>query len=160
MATPRFRIRAARENDAYAIAQAHVEACRVAMPWLPVLHSFEDAVRFFGEFVIPNQTVLVAEIEEGVVGFITVEGAWVEHLYIGPAHQGIGIGDALLQKAKELRPDGLMLWTFEGNHHARSFYEKRGFVAVEFTDGSRNEERTPDVRYQWKPRDPGRDAQN
>ena len=44
-----------------------------------------------------------------------------------------------------------MLWTFEGNHRARRFYEQRGFVAVEFTDGSRNEERTPDVRYQWKP---------
>jgi hypothetical protein len=44
-----------------------------------------------------------------------------------------------------------MLWTFERNHRARSFYEKRGCVAIEFTDGSRNEERTPDVRYQWSP---------
>ena len=146
-----FRIRAARSDDALAITQAHVDARRVAMPWLPVVHSFEDAVRFFGEFVIPNQVVLVAELEEGVVGFIAIEGAWVEHLYVAPAHQGIGIGDALLQKAKELRPEGLMLWTFERNHRARAFYEKRGFVALEFTDGSRNEERTPDVRYQWRP---------
>jgi GNAT superfamily N-acetyltransferase len=99
----------------------------------------------------PNQIVLVAELEEGVVGFIATEGAWVEHLYVAPAHQGIGIGDALLQKAKELRPDGLMLWTFERNHRARTFYEQRGFVAIEFTDGSRNEKRTPDVRYQWNP---------
>jgi len=95
--------------------------------------------------------VMVAELEEGVAGFIAIEGAYIEHLYIAPAHQGIGIGDALLQRAKELRPDGLMLWTFERNHRARAFYEKRGFVAVEFTDGSRNEERTPDVRYHWNP---------
>jgi len=121
------------------------------MPWLPVIHTFEETVRFFGDFVIAHQTVLVAELEEGVVGFIAIEGEWVEHLYIAPAHQGIGIGDTLLQKAKEMRPDGLMLWTFERNHRARKFYERRGFVAVEFTDGSRNEERTPDVRYQWKP---------
>jgi ribosomal protein S18 acetylase RimI-like enzyme len=146
-----FQIRRGHEKDAHAIALAHVDARRVAMPWLPVIHTFADAVRFFGEFVLVNHHVLVAEAEEGVVGFIAVEGAWVEHLYVGPAHQGLGIGDALLQMAKELRPDGLMLWTFERNHYARSFYEKRGFVAIEFTDGSRNEERTPDVRYHWKP---------
>ncbi len=134
-----------------AIAQAHVDARRVAMPWLPLVHSFEETVRFFADFVIPNQTVLVAVLEEGVVGFIAIEGEWIEHLYISPAHQGIGIGQELLLRAKAMRPDGLMLWTFVGNDRARTFYEKRGFVAVEFTDGSRNEERTPDVRYQWNP---------
>ncbi len=144
-------MRPAREDDAFAIAQAHVDARRVAMPWLPVLHTFEETVRFFGDFVIPNQLVLVAEAAESVVGFIALEGEWVEHLYVAPAHQGIGVGHALLQQAKELCPDGLMLWTFEGNHRARTFYEKRGFIAIEFTDGSRNEERTPDVRYHWNP---------
>ena len=146
-----FEIRPARPDDAVAIAQAHVDARRVAMPWLPVVHSFEATVSFFGDFVIPNHVVLVAELEEGVIGFIAVEGEWVKHLYVAPGHQGTGIGDALLRRAKELRPEGLMLWTFEGNHRARAFYERRGFVAIEFTDGSRNEERTPDVRYQWVP---------
>ena len=116
-----FQIRAAREDDAVAIAQVHIDARRVAMPWLPVVHTYEETVRFFGDFVIANQTVLAAEVEEGVVGFIAIEGGWVEHLYIAPGHQGIGIGDALLKRAKELRPDGLMLWTFERNHRARSF---------------------------------------
>ena len=146
-----FRIRAARVEDATIISHVHIEARRVAMPWLPVMHTFEETVQFFGDFVIPNQVVLVAEAEEGVIAFIAVEGSFVDHLYVAPAHQGIGIGDALLARAKEMRPEGLMLWTFEGNDRARRFYEKRGFVAVEFTDGSRNEERTPDVRYRWKP---------
>ncbi len=47
MATP-FQIRAAREDDAVAIAQAHIDARREAMPWLPVIHTFEETVRFFG----------------------------------------------------------------------------------------------------------------
>ena len=64
------------------------------------------------------------KLEEGVVGFIAIEGEWVEHLYIAPAQQELGIGDTFLQKAKELRPEGLMLWTFEGNHRARRFYEQ------------------------------------
>jgi len=34
---------------------------------------------------------------------------------------------------------------------ARRFYEAHGATAVEFTDGEGNEEKTPDVRYEWKP---------
>src|SRR5579871_5938352 len=90
-----FQIRPAREDDAVAVAQAHIDARRVAMPWLPVVHTYEETVTYFGDFVIANQTVLVAEVEDGVVGFVAVEGGWVEHLYIAPAHQGIGLGDAL-----------------------------------------------------------------
>ena len=146
-----FKIRPAREDDAVAIAQIHIDARRVAMPWLPVIHTFEDTVQFFGDFVIANQIVRVAESEGAVAGFIAIEGAFVDHLYVAPAHQSVGIGGALLKFAKETRPEGLKLWTFERNSKARSFYEKRGFVAIEFTDGSRNEERTPDLLYQWNP---------
>ena len=46
--------------------------------------------------------------------------------------------------------DVLQLWTFQGNVKARAFYERRGFTAAEFTDGEGNEERLPDVRYEWR----------
>jgi hypothetical protein len=36
-----------------------------------------------------------------------------------------------------------------GNAPARRFYQSRGFVLVEQTDGSRNEEQEPDARYRW-----------
>ena len=42
------------------------------------------------------------------------------------------------------------LWTFQQSR-ARKFYEDRGFAAVEFTDGAGNEEKTPDVCYEWRP---------
>jgi hypothetical protein len=38
---------------------------------------------------------------------------------------------------------------FAANAPARAFYEKHGFVAVEATDGSRNEAGAPDIRYRW-----------
>ncbi len=44
------------------------------------------------------------------------------------------------------------LWTFQQNLRARAFYEARGFVLVQLTDGSDNEEKTPDALYAW----PGR----
>jgi hypothetical protein len=50
---------------------------------------------------------------------------------------------------KTLRPDGFQFWVFQQNERARRFYEAHGAAAVEFTDGSGNEEKTPDVRYRW-----------
>ena len=34
---------------------------------------------------------------------------------------------------------------------ALHFYEANGLELVELTDGSGNEERTPDARYEWSP---------
>ena len=50
--------------------------------------------------------------------------------------------------AKERRPRGLQMWTFQANGGARRFYERHGFVVMEATDGD-NEERAPDVRNEW-----------
>ena len=65
---------------------------------------------------------------------VAVGEGFVQQLYILPGYQGLGIGSTLLEKAIELSPDGLELWAFQQNERARGFYERRGFVAVEFTD--------------------------
>ena len=144
-------IRSARSDDAEAIANVHLDSRREAMPWLPVLHSREETIAYFAGHVLHNEEVFVAEMNKLVVGFIAMEGNYVAHLYIAPSYQGRGIGDKLLAMAKELRPSGLTLLTFQRNARARRFYEARGFVASEFTDGSRNEEREPDVLHAWLP---------
>jgi ribosomal protein S18 acetylase RimI-like enzyme len=78
----------------------------------------------------------------------------VEHLYVRPDLLRRGIGSALLQRAKERLPSGFRLWVFLENVPARRFYERNGVRLVEETDGSRNEERTPDALYEWGPTDP------
>ena len=50
---------------------------------------------------------------------------------------------------RSAQPEASSLWTFQVNARARRFYERNGFVAVEFTEGSGNQERQPDVRYEW-----------
>jgi hypothetical protein len=55
-----------------------------------------------------------------------------------------------MDQAKAQRPDGFELWTFLVNSGARRFYERHGFEAVEFGDGSHNEEGQPDVRLVWR----------
>jgi hypothetical protein len=41
------------------------------------------------------------------------------------------------------------LWTFQKNAAAIRFYLAHGFREVERTDGSRNEEREPDILLEW-----------
>lgn len=82
-------------------------------------------------------------------GFLALRGDWVDQLHVLPAHQRQGIGDALLRHAQALRPE-LWLWTFQRHPPARRFYERRGFVPVEETDGSRNEEGEPDALDRWQ----------
>jgi ribosomal protein S18 acetylase RimI-like enzyme len=73
------------------------------------------------------------------------------HLYLDVGWTGRGIGTRMLDRAKARRPDGFTLWTFQQNEGARRFYERHGLHVVELGDGSGNEERVPDIRYEWRP---------
>lgn len=121
----------------------------MAMPWLPQVHSPEQVQTYFVR-VLASQECWVAVIESQIVGFSVLNEGWLNHLYVMPESQGIGIGGRLLDNAKNLVSSELQLWTFQGNYYARAFYAKNGFVEVEVTDGARNEELTPDVHLVWR----------
>jgi chorismate mutase len=89
-----------------------------------------------------------------VVGYCHVVGDWLDALYVAPGRTRQGIGTALLDLVKSLRPDGFALWVFVSNEPARRFYRRHGLVDLERTDGSGNEERSPDLRMAWPGRDP------
>ena len=147
-----FRIRPAKPRDADAIAAVHRASMREAMPWLPDLHTPEEDRAWVAQVVLPHQEVWVAEASGQIVGVASLDADdMLTQLYILPAHQGTGVGSALLETAKAARPGGLRLYAFQRNTRARRFYERRGFVAIAFGDGSGNEEGEPDVLYAWKP---------
>lgn len=150
-----FRLRPAVPADADAIAEVHTRSMRTAMPWLPHPHSDEETRAWVREVVLPHQEVWVAEVAGRVVGVAALDAAMLNQLYILPGFQGQGIGDALFAQAQTLRPAGFTFYAFQRNTPARAFYERRGCVAIEFGDGSGNEEGEPDVLYRWEPRPPG-----
>src|SRR6188768_1633044 len=125
-----FHIRLARPEDVNAIAAVHRSSMRAAMPYLPDLHTPEEDRAWVADVVLPRQEVWIAEMAGSVVGVASLDGAMVTQLYILPEKQGLGVGSALLARAKERRPAGLELYAFQRNLRARGFYERRGFVAV------------------------------
>ena len=79
----------------------------------------------------------------------------MEHLYVRPELQGRGVGSALLDVAKA-SGGRLPPLVFQRNAGARRFYERHGLRLVELTNGAANEEREPDVLYEWRPLNPAR----
>jgi ribosomal protein S18 acetylase RimI-like enzyme len=121
-----------------------------SLAFLPRLHTDDEHRAFIANVVLRRQDVVVAEDGGGIVGFVAMaHGNFVEHLYVHPARHDQGIGSALLEEAKRRMPGGFRLWVFQENRRARQFYERHGFAVVELTDGSGNEEKTPDALYEW-----------
>lgn len=134
-------------DDMGEAAQVHRTAFDDRLPWLAGLHTPEEDRAYYRTQVFAQCDVWGA-LDSGVIGFIAFRRGWIDQFYVLPARQGQGIGEALLSIAKDASTD-LQLWTFQRNAPARRFYERRGFAAVEVSDGSRNEEREPDVLYRW-----------
>src|SRR4051794_35699562 len=102
------------------------------MAYLPVLHTHEEHLGFFGRAIRDHET-WVAEEDGRVVGFAVLSAEMLEHLYVDPDAQSRGHGGQLLARAKERRPDGFTLWVFQANTGARRFYERHGCRVVRLT---------------------------
>ena len=93
---------------------------------LPVAEEYSDPKILDGMYVY----------DDGFVkGLIHVSGDEIVELYVDHFFQGQGIGDALIEFAKENYP-ARYLWALEDNADAIRFYEAHGFHT---TDAKRHE---------------------
>ncbi|PZO01334.1 MAG: GNAT family N-acetyltransferase [Hyphomicrobiales bacterium] len=136
-------------SDAEAAARVHRASFDARLPWLAGLHTPDEDRAYFENVVFVECEVWGSFDGLSLIGFIAFREGQIDQLYVLPAYQGRGVGGELMAVAKA-RCSELHLWTFQCNDQARRFYEHRGFVVAEQTDGSRNEEREPDVRYVWR----------
>ncbi len=114
------------------------------------LHDFEDHLNFLKNVLVNENKVFLAIDDEAkkVVGILAIAETELKQLYIHTDYQGIGIGNRLLELAKELSGGKLQLFTFEVNKGAQAFYEKHGFKII--GRGFENEENLPDILYEWE----------
>ena len=138
-------LRPAIGSDVASIAKI-MRAALGSFDWMPVIHTPAQDLAFIRDIVLARQRVTVAEAGRDVVGFIAVSGEWVEQLYLDPAWTEQGIGSRLLVDATGSMPI-VKLHCFQANTDAQRFYQRHGFSAESFGDGTTNEEGLPDILY-------------
>ncbi len=159
-ARPVVRIRRPRAADfaadADATATMYLAARRAMLPGLRDPHTEAETRAWMRHTVFTRYSVRIAEADGEIIGFAARDGAWLMQLYVKPGWTGRRVGSTLLElilaDAAAATPV-LRLHTFARNAGARRFYERHGFTAVAFGDGTGNEEGEPDVRYERKTRE-------
>jgi len=139
-----MRIREARLEDAAGLAMVHVTSWQEAYRGL-IDQAFLDSLDVFGRTETWDRMlrqhrarVLVAEGDEGVIGFCSVgqsgDEGWGEvfSIYLSPDHWGRGVGRRLLssgeQALSEAGEERGLLWVLDTNRRARAFYERQGWA--------------------------------
>ncbi|MGW0874298.1 N-acetyltransferase family protein [Streptomyces sp. NPDC002740] len=151
MSSDEVLLRRACAADARAAADVWLRSHAAALPTVRCAHDEPDVRDWFAHVLVPQYETWVAVTGNSVVGLLVLKGEEVKQLYLEPQWRGRGLGDRFMSLAKQQQPDGLSLWTFQVNGAARRFYRRHGFTEAERTDGQRNDEREPDVRYVWQP---------
>ncbi|MEJ2795716.1 GNAT family N-acetyltransferase [Iodobacter sp. LRB] len=138
-------------SDSHSIASLYLASRKAYLSYAPLAHSDEAIYSWAADVLIKTNRIIAASKDGLIYGFIATasdEGRhWINHLYIHPLHTGSGTGSALLEYALTQIPRPVYLYTFQANTGARRFYERHGFIALEFSDGTGNEEGCPDVLY-------------
>lgn len=145
--------RPATQSDAEAITQVYLSSRKEFVSFAPVAHSDEAVYQWIRDILIPSNQVTVVEQNNKIIGMMalsTAEGTgWIDQLYLYPDVVGRGIGKKLMERAKAELGSPIRLYTFQENQGATRFYEQHGFKAIQYGDGSGNEEKCPDILYEW-----------
>lgn len=145
-------IRRMEPGEEIAVADVWHRAGLAEYRYLPTWQAFSriEARRVFQDVIVPRCEIWVAVEDDVVVGYLALDGSYLDRLYVDPAQQRRGWGRALLTHAMCSRPSGLELHTHQANQRARAFYERHGFKIVRF-GVSAPPESAPDVQYRWRP---------
>ena len=164
-----MRIRPAAGDDAAAIAAVQVRSWRAAyrgllpqeeLDALDIDRGAEKWTRILAASQWPRSGTLVAEGEDGVVGFAALSPTRDDDadpavvgelaaLYSLEQVWGTGVGRSLMTAAQAAFTEAGYtrsgLWVLENNTRARRFYEAAGWSP----DGAVRQEGVAEVRYTW-----------
>jgi len=79
--------------------------------------------------LVPKATIVVAEREGALVGFVTIDGdGYLDQLVVAPELWGSCAARLLVDEAKGISTGGVTLRVNADNARAIRFYERNGFV--------------------------------
>lgn len=147
-------LRTATLEDANAIANVYLASRKELVSFAPLIHTDDSIKQWVREVLLVNEQVIVAEKCGAIIGMMSLTSdkgiGRIKQLYVLPSAVGHGIGTSMISMAKSILGSPIQLYTFQENIGTRRFYERHGFRAIEFDDGSGNEENCPAVLYEWK----------
>ncbi len=125
--------------------------------WTRALHHIQHPRPFtewrtrFREEIASAFAVWVAGVDDAIAGFMAIDAGrgYIDQIFVDPDLPRMGVGVALMTKAKALAPSGLALYTLRENVAARAFHERHGFVAG--PEGINRVNGRPNVEYRWLP---------
>jgi len=129
-------IRPARPDESETLLRIQREAAVAAFAHIfpPDLYPFPDEgvqAQWLDALADPEIEVYVLELDGEPAGSVAVGYGFLRNLYVLPERQGAGLGESLhghaLDRLRALGFKQAKLWTLEGNHGARRFYERRGW---------------------------------
>lgn len=141
-------VRRAAKKDARTVAEFAIKLFAQHRAYDPrrfaEVASIEGAEIFYaGQTEAENSAVLIAEIENKIIGFAYVQyeklnyanllenAAWLHDIYIDESARGQSAGKLLIEKAvetaKKSGADKLMLSVAAKNKYAQIFFEQQGF---------------------------------
>ena len=120
--------------------------------WLPRTTDRKSIEAMFVPALLDRRIIFVAENDGAIAGYLSMdeEAGFIHALYLRPHAQGKGLGKALLDAAKDARPNGFELTVFEPNVDALRFYIREGLVEVPEGRNDDTEEGVPTLLMRWQ----------
>ena len=147
-------LRNATIEDTNAIANVYLRSRKELVAFAPLIHTDESIHQWIRNKLLLEEQVIVAEEEGIIVGMMSLKKTndgigRITQLYMHPDEVGHGVGTLMLTKAKSILGPPIHLYTFQENAAAIRFYERHGFQAIGFDDGTGNEENCAAILYEW-----------
>jgi GNAT superfamily N-acetyltransferase len=145
-----IKIRTARAEDALRLHELHA----ASVCTLCAKHYTKEIIEGWLESRTPSgylppierEAILVAEINQKIIGFGEAATGAVVAVYVDPSATGQGVGRLILARAVDLARDGHSgPIRVQSTLNATSFYEHHGFVEVKRATVSRNQVEVPIV---------------
>ena len=151
MPEPSFTLRRYRADDEDAAIELWRRTWQLVYPAIDFSVRLDWWRRRWRDELVPSATIIMAEAQERVVGFVTVdpESLDLDQIVVATEAWGTGVASALLAEAKRVSPRGLDLHVNSDNSRAIRFYEKQGFTvcaeAMNWRSGA------PVLKMSWRP---------
>lgn len=137
-------IRPLQKADINSVAEIWLDANRKAHAFIPA--SYWERNFASVKEMLPQAEVYVYETDQGIQGFLGLNGEYIEGIFVSEGAQSRGIGKCLLDCAKD-RKSALRLNVYQKNVRAIRFYQREGFqIQREGLDAATGE---PDYEMLW-----------